>query len=223
MRYFSFVCLCLFTLASYGVAPTEFDIKGFFTDAKFIGTGIVISGISIPEKTPKSTCGATFKVLVESPILGAKQGEIIEIHHLMDSRFPSLEIGSRYFIYAEDKSTHKFINLGDMIDSSLNDSKPKSCHSQTTSLYIYREFTQKISSEDGFNWIGEFSLGSWTGLQQIKQTKSLPWVYSGIRGSKFGMFTESWDYWLGKENVFGGALQLEPVIKLFKEQVEKKP
>jgi|GEM_PF-7135124 len=220
MKYLSLIAL-LFTFSSYGIGPTQFDIKDFFSDAKFIGTGVVISGFSLPQNTPEDACGATFEVLVTTPILGADKGEILKLHHIMDKRFPSIEIGSKYFIYAEDKSTHKLINLGDEIDISLNDPKPNYCHSKATNLYIYREFTQKINSESGYSWIGDFNLDSWMGLQQIKQTKTLPWVYSGIKDNKYGMFTESWEYSFDKDNVFGGALQLEPVIKLFKEHAEK--
>ena len=59
------------------------------------------------------------------------------------------------------------------------------------------------------------------GLQQIKQAKTLPWVYSGFKDDKYGMFTESWKYGFGKDNVFGGAPQLEPIIELFKQQAAK--
>jgi len=220
MKYLSLIAL-LFTFSSYGIGPKQFDIKDFFSDAKFIGTGVVISGFSLPKSSLENFCGATFEVLVVTPILGAKKGEIVKLHHIMDNRFSSLEIGSKYFIYAEDRSTHKLINLGDEIDISLNDPRPKSCHSKTTDLYIYREFTQKINSESGYSWIGDFNIDSWMGLQQIKQAKTLPWVYSGFKDDKYGMFTESWKYGFGKDNVFGGAPQLEPIIELFKQQAAK--
>ncbi len=220
MKYLSLIAL-LCTFSSYGIGPKQFDIKDFFSDAKFIGTGVVISGFSLPKTSPEESCGATFEVLVVTPILGAKKGEIVKLHHIMDNRFSSLAIGSKYFIYAEDKSTHKFINLGDEIDISLNDPIPNSCHSKTTNLYIYREFTQKINSESGYSWIGDFNIDSWMGLQQIKQTQKLPWVYSGFKDGKYGMFTESLKYGFGKDNVFGGAPQLEPIIELFKQQAAK--
>jgi hypothetical protein len=220
MKYLSLIAL-LFTFSSYGIGPTQFDIKDFFSDAKFIGTGVIVSGISLPKSSPENSCGATFEVLVVTPIFGAKKGEIIKLHHIIDNRFSSLEIGSRYFIYAEDKSTHKLINLGDEIDISLNDPRPKSCHSEETDLYLYREFTQKISSENGYSWIGDFNANSWMGLQQIKQTRTLPWVYSGMKDNNYGMFTESRGYSFGNDNVFGGALQLEPIIELFKQQAAK--
>jgi hypothetical protein len=220
MKYLSLIAL-LFTFSSYGIGPTQFDIKDFFSDAKFIGTGVVVSGISLPKNSPENSCGATFEVLVITPILGAKKGETVKLHHIMDNRFSSLEIGSKYFIYAEDKSTHKLINLGDAIDISLNDPRPKSCHSKATNLYIYREFTQKINSESGYSWIGDLDLNSWMGLQQIKQAKTLPWVYSGLKDNRYGMFTESWNYGFSTDNVFGGAPQLEPIIELFKQHAAK--
>lgn len=220
MKYLSLISL-LFTFSSYAIGPSQFDINIFFDDAKFIGTGVVISGQVEPKLDPLNSCGATFDIQVETEILGAKTGEIIKVHHLMDYRFPSLEVGSKYFFYAEDRSTHKLINLGDEIDPSLSDPKPELCHSKTTNLYIYREFTQKINEEDGFRWLGDFSRDNWTGLQQIKQTKQFPRVYSGFKDSKFGMFTEAKGFGYGNELVFGGAIQLEPVIKLFQDQAKK--
>ena len=72
MKYLSLIAL-LFTFSSYGIGPKQFDIKDFFSDAKFIGTGVVISGFSLPKSSLENFCGATFEVLVVIPILGAKK------------------------------------------------------------------------------------------------------------------------------------------------------
>ncbi len=220
---FSILLLLSLSLNALGAGPQRFDIQDFFTDGKLIATGIVVSGEALPVGSSQGVCGATFDVIIETEILGAKAGDKVKVHHITDYRYPSLEIGSRYFIYAEDKSKHRLINLGDAIDLDLNSKRPEKCHSQSTDLYIYREFTQRIDGENGFMWVGDFNISSWMGIQQITQTRALPRVYSGFHEGKYGMFTESRDYGFGKEEdgVRGGALQLEPVIKLFKSEFKK--
>lgn len=202
----------------FGSQPQQFDVQDFLNNGKLIATGVVISGKSLPTGNSQDICGVTFDVVIETEILGAKVGETIKVHHITDDRYPSLEIGSRYFIYAEDKSTHCLMNLGDTIDIRLNDERPDKCHSKSTNLYIYREFTQRIGGKGEFMWIGDFNRDSWSGIRQITQTRSLPRVYSGFYNNEYGMFVESWEFGFGKEeiDVRGGALQLEPVIELFK-------
>ncbi|GAA5214057.1 hypothetical protein ACFSJ3_03895 [Corallincola platygyrae] len=110
--------------------PRSFDIDDFFHDGKLIATGVVIDGEAIFADDAFAPCGVTFTVRIEEQILGAKKGELVKVHHLPESRYPSLAVGSRYFFYAEDRSTHQFMVMGDEIDIPLEDNRPEKCHAK---------------------------------------------------------------------------------------------
>jgi hypothetical protein len=214
--------LSLAALNAYAAGPQQFAIQDFFPESKLIAIGMVIEGKAMLNKKTSDVCGVTFDVVLEEVVKGGKAGEIVKVHHITDDRFGSLEIGSHYFLYAEDRSTHELINLGDALDITLNKERPKECHSSTTNLYIYREFTHKINGSDGYVWIGEFDLDSWEGIQQITETRRLPRVYLGSHEGGYGYFLESREYgFQNDDKVQGGALALEPVMNLFKTEYAK--
>ena len=211
--------LVLVSSNTLAIGPSSFEIKDFFTDAKFIGVVKIESGQASNEFKGYDSCSATYSAKVVESIVGVDKGETISLHHLIDYRDPPFEIGSRYFVYAESRDTHSFINLGDAIDLSLDDPRPKSCHSDH-SLYIYREFSHKVHSDRGFSWIDSMDLRAWSGIRQINEirNKASRVYYS------FDYLPEM--YAIGKpgrdnKNIRGEGLEYNSVIKLFRKYKQK--
>jgi len=175
---FLFIGLVI-VISSYAASPPRYYLTNFLQDAKFIGTVTITSGKALHNELGK-ICGIAYEGFVTNSVIGTPKGNSIKLHHLKDIRtsygVEPLEVGSDYFIYAENRNTHKLLQLSDGMARFPQYSEE--CHTNSNALYIYREFSDKIKISRGEKRI-EYT-GSW-GMRLIQEFKEANAVYYTLK------------------------------------------
>lgn len=166
------VALLFLSEASFGVVPPSYSLNDLYPDAKFMGAVTVLQGTARMNSRGE-VCGMTYEAEIFSSSLGPKDGVKIKFHQLKDIRnnfdLAPLEIGSEYFIYTENRKTHRFVQLSDALVRFPE--YEESCHAKENELYLYREFSGKVLEADGNRIVGDW------GLRLIKEFREARSAY----------------------------------------------
>lgn len=172
MKWLFIFFILLETSLALAISPPEIEPDTLLADTKFMGTVVVVSASArFHPSRPDFVCAVAYQARVIRSVLGGTSE--IRLHMLRDVRegnaFNFLEVGERYFVSAEDRKTHSFIQLSDALYQFPN--YPDACYGDGNTLHINREFTGKVHSVRGQSFISS------PGLVLIRGVNALPGAY----------------------------------------------
>ena len=209
MKIIAALIFTLYISAVQAVVPPTFKVEDLYKDAKFVGTvNIVSARAKFNPNNPKSVCGVEYEAIVTESILGGKPDTKLSINMLKDIRenqgFNFLEVGSEYFIYAEHRNTHQFVQLSDGLYDFPE--YPQECYGGADNLHLYREFSGIIKSNQENRFL------STPGVTLIVGVRELPGAYWPEEGWEMTYGKKSYQEAYREKLIFQGVM-LEPFIE----------
>jgi len=199
------------------VVPPNFKVEDLYKDAEFVGTVILITAkAKFDSSSPETVCGVQYEATVTESILGSKTGSKIIINMLKDIRenqgFNFLEVGGEYFIYAEHRKTHQFVQLSDGLYDFPE--YPENCYGNPDELHLYREFSGIIKSNKGNRFL------STPGVTLIEGVRDLPSAYWPEEGWEMTYGKKTYAEVYREKLIFQGVM-LEPFVNFIKQHFDR--
>ncbi|RTE86264.1 MULTISPECIES: hypothetical protein [Gammaproteobacteria] len=162
----------LITWKADALVPPKISTSELFKDAGFIGV-VEIAEVhaTLGYDTWGSVCGVTYRAHVEESVKGPITNEELFLHVLSNSQNEVLEVGEKYFVYAEGRESQESVLLESPFRRDL-EFFPEDCFSKIDSaLYVDLRFSPKMEEI-----VGVEAVTSW-GIERINGTTELRSVW----------------------------------------------
>jgi len=229
IRILTFSLVLLFVYQAKAFDEPSFDISGFREDVTFLGVVEITSAEARPAKDANGyICGVSYEAKVIEPIYGKSDSKNVDLHMLLDPRMGYLfgdvirflEVGSRYIIYAESRSTHRLVSLTDVLRRAPD--YDEGCYSSSASThYIYPEFTSKVELfQDGDHSSETHLVVRGNGYRNIAGTDELRRIWFNEKSIEFSVATLSW-LEAAKKNLTLQGLLLDDLVRFMRNGLNK--